>query len=460
MDTLTGGSGADILDGGGGTDTADYSASTQAVQISLDGTAGSGGHADGDTLSNIEYVLGSSHNDSLNGDAGDNGFAGGAGADAIDGGAGSDWAYYYTSSNDGVTVHLDGTAGTSGHADGDTLTNIENISGSRNADSLYGDNGDNILDGAAGNDVIFGGFGDDTLIGGAGADTLYGGDGTDTADYSSSNENLTIYLDNRTTADGDRLFDIENITGGDGNDTLYGDGGNNALNGGAGDDVITGGAGADAIDGGSGNDTASYEASNAAVRVYLDGTAGVGGHAQGDTLTNIEHVSGSSHGDYLYGSGGNDHLEGNAGDDVILGHGGNDTLSGGSGNDSLNGGNGADTLNGGAGNDTLFGNEGVDTLTGGTGADSFVLTLANPQNNNERISSVDTILDFNSADGDRIRIDTIGGTENSLGDLGLSVGFYGGHTNLIFDQQVVMIINDLDHTLVNDWNFGSYFEVV
>ena len=43
MDTLTGGSGADILDGGGGTDTADYSASTQAVQISLD----TGGHDGG-----------------------------------------------------------------------------------------------------------------------------------------------------------------------------------------------------------------------------------------------------------------------------------------------------------------------------------------------------------------------------------------------------------------------------
>ena len=206
-----------------------------------------------------------------------------------------------------------------------------------------------------------------------------------------------------TGSDGDRLFNIENITGSAHNDTLTGSNLANSLNGGAGDDIITGGAGADAIDGGSGNDTASYEASNAAVRVYLDGTAGVGGHAQGDTLTNIEHVIGSSHVDHLFGSGGNDHLEGNAGNDTLIGGSGADTLSGGAGLDRLEGGQGDDVLDG---NDTLFGNEGADTLTGGTGADKFVLTLANPQNNNERISSVDTILDFNSADGDRIRIDT------------------------------------------------------
>ena len=54
-----------------GTDTADYSASTQAVQISLDGSAGTGGHAEGDTLSTIENLIGSAYGDTLTGDDAD-----------------------------------------------------------------------------------------------------------------------------------------------------------------------------------------------------------------------------------------------------------------------------------------------------------------------------------------------------------------------------------------------------
>ena len=71
-DTLIGGGGADTLDGGEGVDTADYSASTEAVQVYLDGTAGTGGHAAGDTLSNIENLIGSSYGDTLTGDDADN----------------------------------------------------------------------------------------------------------------------------------------------------------------------------------------------------------------------------------------------------------------------------------------------------------------------------------------------------------------------------------------------------
>jgi len=154
--------------------------------------------------------------------------------------------------------------------------------------------------------------------------------------------------------------------------------------------------------------------------------------------------------DYLKSSSDTHYNSGNARDIIV----------GGTGDDRITGGSGNDTLLGGAGNDTLFGSEGYDTLTDGTGADSFVLTLANPQNNNERISSLDRILDFNSADGDRVRIETFDGTENSLGDLGLSVADNGSHANLIFDEQVVMTINHIDHTLITDANFASYFEVV
>ena len=51
---------------------------------------GKGGDAEGDTLVNVENVLGSKHNDVLTGDGGSNTLLGGNGDDDIDGGAGDD----------------------------------------------------------------------------------------------------------------------------------------------------------------------------------------------------------------------------------------------------------------------------------------------------------------------------------------------------------------------------------
>jgi Ca2+-binding RTX toxin-like protein len=60
--------------------------------------------------------------------------------------------------------------GSGGDAQGDTLSGIENISGSQGSDSLIGNAGVNTLQGWNGNDVLTGGDGKDTLAGGAGAD--------------------------------------------------------------------------------------------------------------------------------------------------------------------------------------------------------------------------------------------------------------------------------------------------
>ena len=62
-------------------------------------------------------------------------------------------------------------------------TNIENLTGSAYADSLYGNSLDNIMEGGAGND---------TLTGGTGNDTLLGGDGTDTVMFSGSQSDYDI----------------------------------------------------------------------------------------------------------------------------------------------------------------------------------------------------------------------------------------------------------------------------
>lgn len=208
-DSMLAGVGADTLDGGAGTlDVADYSASTSAVVIGVNNTAvNSGGLAEGDVISGAtEHLIGSdyddaitgntkanileggdgndtmnasSNNDTLNGGDGDDLLLGSRGADFIDGGAGSDTASY---SNSDLRVNVDllaGLATGSGHGAGDTLTNIENVFGSRYDDTITGDNGGNRLQGFNGDDIIFGGLGADTLEGGNGDDSLVGGSGDD-----------------------------------------------------------------------------------------------------------------------------------------------------------------------------------------------------------------------------------------------------------------------------------------
>ena len=112
---------------------------------------------------------GSAFADTLIGNAGDNVLRGGKGGQILDGGDNGpvgDTADYSTSSA-GVTVILGGTS-SGGDADGDTLVDIENVTGSAKDDVLIGDGGANLLDGGAGNDVLQGGGGDDTLKGGSG----------------------------------------------------------------------------------------------------------------------------------------------------------------------------------------------------------------------------------------------------------------------------------------------------
>ncbi|RXT21255.1 calcium-binding protein [Rhizobium leguminosarum] len=74
-------------------------------------------------------------------------------------------------------------------------------------------------------------------------------------------------------------------------------------------------------------------------------------------------------------------------------------LTGNDGNNFLNGGKGNDRLVGGLGNDKLIGKAGADVLTGGAGADSFVFDVK-PSN-----TSVDKIVDFSSAAGDKLVFD-------------------------------------------------------
>ena len=345
------------------------------------------GGMDDDTL------IGGMGNDELDGMGGDDRLIGGPGADVLIGGTNGmigDTADYIRS-NSGVYVDIgsifnidddDKPPIHSGHAEGDTITEVENIFGSKfgdilrgnhQANRLFGYRGDDILSGREGNDYLRGESGADAVMGDAGSDMLFGDLGND------------------------------KVSGGSGHDMVWGGKGDDVLQGGTGNDVLEGGSGEDLIDGGGykmmdgepteerlendGSDTAAYTRSDMPVTInlmYADPDPrpeAMGGHAEGDIFMSIENVTGSMHDDMLAGDNGKNTIKGGMGNDSIKGTGDTvesraamdmaDKLYGEEGMDTLYGGAGDDSLDGGMGNDALKGEDGSDKLTGGPGADKL-----------------------------------------------------------------------------------------
>jgi len=97
--------------GNEGNDTVSFIHSDSRVLINLATNQCSGGYAEGDELSSIENLIGSTYNDQLIGDATDNLLKGGAGNDTIDGGTGDDTAVFSGNFAD-YTMSFDGTSHT------------------------------------------------------------------------------------------------------------------------------------------------------------------------------------------------------------------------------------------------------------------------------------------------------------------------------------------------------------
>ncbi len=276
--------------------------------------------------------------------------------------------------------------------------------------SAAGSNGAERLEGGPGNDNLSGSDRDDTLVGGDGNDTLAGGRDNDTylfADVSaaapvetdqlselagqgndildfrdlSATVAVTVELGSTTTvashtkrtvmAQGGTIVEIETVVGGNGNDSITGNGSAERLEGGPGHDTLVGGEGNDTMLGGVGNDTYKFaEAfanqndvvtellnegddsldfsllpSNKAVTARLNKSSSIATHMKrtvnSTNAFTIETVIGGAGDDSLTGSNpdspsmttGRNRLVGNGGKDTLNGLDGDDTLEGGSGDD-------------------------------------------------------------------------------------------------------------------------------
>ena len=338
-DTLNGGpqgSTGDTIDGGAGTDTVSYASRTDDLKIFLDKKVGQGE----DTFAWVENVISGSGNDTIVADNYPN-----------------------------VIFAGDGNDGVDGEASGDV------IHGGDGYDTLWGGNS---------TDVLLGENGNDKLLGGSGADTMNGNAGVDTVDYSDETEPVTVSLngiaDDGLKGEGDNVQpDVENITGGAGNDTLTGSAYANTIAGGPGKDVIHGGSendsllggpdsdqlygddgldtfvggpGSDKMWGGGGGDFVDYQSSTTPVTVDLKGHKGKSTSEGSDKLREIENA---------YGSPFDDKLTGDLSNNTLMGFEGNDTIDGGGGNDHLFGANGDDWIRGGLGDDEVSGGNGTDT---------------------------------------------------------------------------------------------------
>jgi Ca2+-binding RTX toxin-like protein len=213
------------------------------------------------------------------------------------------------------------------------------------ADTGFGGLGNDTIIGGSGQDQLLGEAGDDLLWGGLsgpadpkvdrdlvtgltaagvdpaliatepGADIISGGDGIDTLSFQGEfgrfNANLTtgIVLSDRTGSGtfvledvigqivddgaGGTIFnfipDVENLTGGLGDDTLIGDTGNNVLDGGAGTNLIIGGGGSDTVilNGAFANFLISFDAATQTFTL-IDQTTPAGGLGVTDIVRDVD----------------------------------------------------------------------------------------------------------------------------------------------------------------------------
>ena len=213
------------------------------------------------------------------------------------------------------------------------------------------------------------------------------------------------------------------LLGGRGDDVLDGKGGGDWLEGGQGNDTLHSGTGGNRLDGGEGVDTVTYEhAATGAVVDMTDQTRNAGS-AAGDTLTGIETIVGSSHGDEIHAGDGVTRIEAGAGDDTLHGSGVEGAV--------LMGQDGDDVLIGGAGGQVLDGGAGHDTASYETASEGVTVDLGNTAANTGDAAG-DSYTDIEAIRGsehnDEIRLDDATHEADGLGGHDVLIGVSGVNT--------------------------------
>jgi len=416
------------VDDSSGRDSLDFSLTTSAnvgVNLSLASvqTVNQNLRLTLKTSTSIENVTGGARNDTLIGNALANVIIGGGGSDNLRGNAGNDTYIFGTASKAEIDTIVETSAGGFDSLNFGSITtnvtvdlslstsqtvhfnrslilqagaNIETVTGGSGNDRLTGNARANVLRGGAGNDTLIGGAGSDRLIGGLGNDAYVfrnavsaetdtveesANGGTDTLFFGSVTKNVHVYLGTTDTQAVytnmqlklSSLLDVENVTGGSGNDTITGNAAANVLIGGAGSDSLLGRTGNDTyvfrtaasaeLDSitelaGAGTDTLDFSAITTALTLNLGSATTQTIHTNRQLKLNL----GTSLENVIGGSA-SDNITGNAALNVLVGNAGNDRLSGLAGRDILIGGLGLDQLLGGDGDDILIaGRSAVDLL--------------------------------------------------------------------------------------------------
>ena len=397
--TLEGGPGGDDLFGKEGTDTASYARATAGVTVDLTESGSGRGDAAGDKFDSIEMYVGSAHDDTfIASEAGDNinGAAHGEGGDTVS----------YESSGAGVTIILPGSQADmteNSYAVGDTLTGIENVTGSDHSDTLTGDNSANVLKGGKGElDTLNGGGGNDTLEGGPGRDLLTGGSENDTFKFAGRHGDDDI----EDFSTGDNKIDLTAFTNIASVEDLE-------------EDIteVSGDTEIDLSDFGGGKITLKGYITDLTDDDFMFYTSIIDGTSGSNTLR------GDRRGNEINAGAGNDQVFGNDGDDVLNGETGDDTIYGGADDDTLNGGEGDDILDGGPGADTFVFEHGngndyiMDFNKDGVAANEDTIDLSAFGNITPTITNVDgnSVIDLTDFGGGMITV--LGISDLNTGDL-------------------------------------------
>jgi Ca2+-binding RTX toxin-like protein len=169
-DLLVGGPGNDILRGGPGNDTLDGRGDDDELlgeggnDSIYGGASGSSLEAGGEGVNTLGWEFNLSTPDAGKYDGGNETFDGAGGTSTVS----------FEGAPGPVTARVDGLPDSGVAGQKDTIeTNIAEVNGSENGDTLIAGTTPVTLDGEGGNDTIYGGPGGDTLRGGAGNNTIY-----------------------------------------------------------------------------------------------------------------------------------------------------------------------------------------------------------------------------------------------------------------------------------------------